>query len=104
MKRGNRVVHGFKELSEKLGRNDPCPCGSGLRFQPVLLAERTLGWVPSRPLLLEVVAGSRGKEVELNPAGRHNAGSRPVGTDRQSKWVEIPAAQIWSAATCRSFD
>jgi len=27
-----RIVHGFKELSEKLGRNDPCPCGSGRSF------------------------------------------------------------------------
>jgi hypothetical protein len=29
-------VHGEKELVEKLGRNDPCPCGSGKRFQTVL--------------------------------------------------------------------
>lgn len=36
VKRGMRVVHGDKELIEKLGRNDPCPCGSGLRFQAVL--------------------------------------------------------------------
>ncbi|MCW4234964.1 MAG: SEC-C metal-binding domain-containing protein [Candidatus Thiodiazotropha endolucinida] len=32
VKRGDRVVHGDKELTEKLGRNDPCPCGSGIRF------------------------------------------------------------------------
>jgi hypothetical protein len=32
VKRGIRIVHGFKELSEKLGRNDPCPCGSGRSF------------------------------------------------------------------------
>jgi uncharacterized protein YecA (UPF0149 family) len=32
VKRGNRIVHGDKELLEKLGRNDPCPCGSGRRF------------------------------------------------------------------------
>jgi uncharacterized protein YecA (UPF0149 family) len=25
-------VHGDKELHEKLGRNDPCPCGSGRSF------------------------------------------------------------------------
>jgi hypothetical protein len=36
VKRGDRVVHGDKELIEKLGRNDPCPCGSGRRFQGVL--------------------------------------------------------------------
>lgn len=32
VKRGIRVVHGNKELRERLGRNDPCPCGSGRRF------------------------------------------------------------------------
>jgi hypothetical protein len=28
VKKGLRIVHGDKELLEKLGRNDPCPCGS----------------------------------------------------------------------------
>jgi len=32
VKRGMRVVHGDKELTEKLGRNDLCPCGSARRF------------------------------------------------------------------------
>jgi hypothetical protein len=32
VKRGLRVVHGDKELVEKLGRMDLCPCGSGKRF------------------------------------------------------------------------
>ena len=32
VKRGHRVVGGEKELLEKLGRNDPCPCGSRRRF------------------------------------------------------------------------
>jgi len=32
VKRGVRVVHGDKDLSERLGRNDLCPCGSGRRF------------------------------------------------------------------------
>jgi uncharacterized protein YecA (UPF0149 family) len=32
VKRGERIVHGTKELSEKLGRNDLCPCGSGRSF------------------------------------------------------------------------
>ena len=33
VKRGVRVVHGSKELAEKLSRNDLCPCGSGKRFR-----------------------------------------------------------------------
>ncbi len=36
VQRGNRIVHGDKELIEKLGRDDPCPCGSGKRFQALL--------------------------------------------------------------------
>jgi hypothetical protein len=38
VKRGARCVHGDKELLEKLGRKDPCPCGSGRRFQELLHA------------------------------------------------------------------
>lgn len=32
VEKGWRVVHGTKELTEKLGRNDLCPCGSGRTF------------------------------------------------------------------------
>jgi len=32
VQRGHRVVRGDKELIEKLGRNDPCPCGAARRF------------------------------------------------------------------------
>ena len=37
VKRSPRVVHGDKELVEKLGRNDLCPCGSGRRFKKCCL-------------------------------------------------------------------
>jgi SEC-C motif len=40
VKRGRRIVHGDKELQEKLGRNDLCPCGSGHSFQELLPAIR----------------------------------------------------------------
>ena len=36
VKRGRRFVHGDVELSEKLGRNDLCPCGSQRSFQNLL--------------------------------------------------------------------
>jgi uncharacterized protein YchJ len=36
VKRGERIVHHDKELAEKLGKEDLCPCGSGRRFQAVL--------------------------------------------------------------------
>jgi uncharacterized protein YecA (UPF0149 family) len=37
VKRGRRMVHGTKELTEKLGRTDLCPCGSGKRFKKCCL-------------------------------------------------------------------
>jgi uncharacterized protein YecA (UPF0149 family) len=37
VKRGVRIVHGDKELSEKLCRNDLCPCKSGKRFKKCCL-------------------------------------------------------------------
>jgi uncharacterized protein YecA (UPF0149 family) len=42
VKRGERTVGEGKELVEKLGRDDLCPCGSGRRFQTLLLAQRSL--------------------------------------------------------------
>jgi len=41
VKRGVRIVHGDKELVEKLGRNDPCPCGSARLFQELLPQDGT---------------------------------------------------------------
>lgn len=41
VKRGHRAVHGDKELVEKLGRADLCPCGSGRCFQALLPAARS---------------------------------------------------------------
>jgi hypothetical protein len=42
VKRGIRFVHGDVELTEKLGRNDLCVCGSMRRFQGLLHEERPL--------------------------------------------------------------
>jgi uncharacterized protein YecA (UPF0149 family) len=42
VKRGDRTVGGGKELAEKLGRDDPCPCGSARLFQALLLAQWVL--------------------------------------------------------------
>ncbi len=49
--RGHRVVHGDKELIEKLGRNDLCPCGSGRKFPRLLPAHRPLRRLTAEPLL-----------------------------------------------------
>jgi hypothetical protein len=40
MKRGDRIVGTDTELLEKLGRNDPCSCGAGRRFRPLLSHDR----------------------------------------------------------------
>jgi SEC-C motif len=61
VKRGPRVVHGDVELTEKLGRNDLCPCGSGRRFQSMLHEVRQLRRRKSQLLLLE----SRGRAAVL---------------------------------------
>ncbi len=53
VKRGERVVGGSKELLEKLGRNDPCPCNSGRRFQALLHADRSVRWLRPCSLLLD---------------------------------------------------
>ncbi len=39
VKRGLRIVHGDKQLEEKLGRSDLCPCGSGKRFKRCCLSK-----------------------------------------------------------------
>jgi uncharacterized protein YecA (UPF0149 family) len=52
VKRGVRIVHGTKELSEKLGRTDLCPCGSGKRFKKCCLKKGCFRWRESGSLLL----------------------------------------------------
>ncbi|MFL6446852.1 MAG: SEC-C metal-binding domain-containing protein [Bryobacteraceae bacterium] len=45
------MVHGDKELLEKLGRNDLCPCGSGRKFKKCCLRRVSIRWITQRPLL-----------------------------------------------------
>jgi hypothetical protein len=51
----HRLVRGDKDVGEKLGRNDLCPCESGRRFQEVLLAQWSLRGCRSQSLLLDAV-------------------------------------------------
>ena len=46
VKRGFRMIRD-KELVEKLGRNDPCPCGSGRRFQALLPSAAATSTAPT---------------------------------------------------------
>ena len=60
VKRGDRVVHGDKELMEKVGRNDPCPCGSGKLFKKCC---RNSGYFRRRESGLLLL----GNEITLQP-------------------------------------
>ena len=53
VKRGLRFVHGDKELIERLGRNDPCPCRSGVSFQAVLPQIRMFSMAPNVTIIGE---------------------------------------------------
>jgi hypothetical protein len=67
VKRGRRVIHGDKELVEKLGRHDPC--GSGRRLQGVLPHLRTVsssGTITSAEVSAPTGIGS-GDEHERTP-------------------------------------
>lgn len=89
VKRGLRFVHGDKELVEKLGRNDPCPCGSGSRFQTVLPQIRLLlmapsattigendfyrGWLPPAPKGALAPTFGHPRAAKMTPQGRPTA-------------------------------
>ncbi|MRD48928.1 hypothetical protein GHT07_16695 [Caenimonas koreensis DSM 17982] len=79
VKRGDRVVNGRKELVEKLGRNDPCPCGSSLRFQAVLHAQRRLRRLRSRSFLSGIEeAAMLSRMRPLSPPLYGTAPDKPV--------------------------
>jgi hypothetical protein len=55
VKRGLRFIHGEEiELIEKLGRNDPCPCGSALSFQALLPAFGPVSTAPNGMIIGEI--------------------------------------------------
>lgn len=69
MKRGLRFVRGGdKELIEKLGREDPCPCGSGKRFQALLPDLRPLS----------MARGGRTIGATERAAARRQSGAAPA--------------------------
>ncbi len=57
------MVHGEKELVEKLGRNDLCPCGTGRRFQKMLHARRPVRWFFAQ-LLFSIEKGAPSGALE----------------------------------------
>ncbi len=82
VRRGDRVVHGDKELIEKLGRNDLCPCGSGRRFQKMLPALRPLGRQRAQLLYPRLAHGESCRGLRrVGRAARHRGANatRPKG-------------------------
>ncbi|MEO1656127.1 MAG: SEC-C metal-binding domain-containing protein [Pseudomonadota bacterium] len=69
VKRGHRFIRGGdKELVEKLGRNDPCPCGSGRSFQEVLPQGRQISMGA-----IGMIIGGRSPEYRLCRAAFESA-------------------------------
>jgi hypothetical protein len=68
-----RIVHGDKELLEKLGRNDLCPCGSANRFQELLHEVR-------QPRRLQPPRLLSGNDAGMRPMaagnGRHSVSAK----------------------------
>ncbi len=78
VKRGHRFVHGDKELLEKLGRNDLCPCGSTRRFQEMLYEKETVRRFDKRSLLL-------GSESSHNKSFRYVPGLWPFTRPKKAQ-------------------
>ena len=79
VKRGTRIVHGNKELIEKLGRKDRCPCGSGKSFQEMLSTQRPVLMaycVTAMNADVIWVLGRAARQRTFNP---RDTGSTPVG-------------------------
>jgi hypothetical protein len=69
VKRGVQIVHGDKQLTEKLGRNDLCPCGSMRRFEELLHAHRQLRWPVEEVLFSESDRKNTERSKEFSPFG-----------------------------------
>ena len=79
VKRGHRVVGDGKDLVEKLGRNDPCPCGSTRRFQELLHEIEEIRGFRSGRLLLGRPQGTPDNSLQpaLDPAAPLAATNTP---------------------------
>ncbi|MBX9401418.1 SEC-C domain-containing protein [Lysobacter sp. BMK333-48F3] len=86
VRRGRRFVHGDKELVEKLGRNDPCPCGSARRFKRIVACTAAATTAPAVTTTSAIeaaaieaaateAAAATATEVRLGP--RLNAAATP---------------------------
>src|SRR5262245_30345 len=89
VRRGVRIVHGDKQLEEKLGRNDLCPCGSGRQFKKCCLKSGCFRRVEAAGLLSgnnHNAPAARGRTsrrwsqtARRLPAEQPEVGSTPTG-------------------------
>jgi hypothetical protein len=92
------------KTEERIGRNDPCPCGSGKKFKACCagrvdaagVAVRS-GGTPWTAIVLAVVALAGVAAIALRPAtpGATGAGAEPLSGGAQPG--PAPAGKVWSA-------
>ena len=118
VKRGVRIVHGDKLLEEKLGRNDLCPCGSGLRFKRCCLRTGCFRRREPRPLFPRVNfppplapgkgAGGEGAQslIDHTGAGVSRVANGPARSmeRRKRRQLELPFPLAPAMDTSRTED
>ncbi|WP_363829505.1 SEC-C metal-binding domain-containing protein [Sphingobium sp. LMC3-1-1.1] len=99
-------MHGDKELIEKLGRNDPCPCGSGLRFQAVLSGDGLLSMAPNAMIIGEIDPAGAGESQPRIRLRQHFGRSSAIIVCLKAPYVHNYAS-VWpvlSSATALPVD
>jgi hypothetical protein len=84
-----RIVHRDKELQEKLGRKDPCPCGSGRHFQQLLHARRRFDGSPRAYYFQGVSAAAQRRGTAGTPLLRSSqrpTWARPCAKTIERRW------------------
>lgn len=104
VKRGDRTVHGTKELLEKLGRNDLCPCGNARSFSRSAVSAQASMTVH---VATTIAATDYFDAITLqssmsNPPGRSGQGSQAGGASTtRSRPVLLASYRAPSARSMR---
>jgi hypothetical protein len=85
VKTGDRVAGIDTEFVEKLGRYDPCPCGSGRRFPPVLPQHRQIRSLAPRPTATSGTATSSSSQTRALKSEDPQAFFRPLAHQARNR-------------------
>jgi tRNA-splicing ligase RtcB len=95
------LVGGTRELVEKLGRNDPCPCGSARSFQALLPAQRLLLTASTattigvdRPTMKDKLMETNYLQEEVPGGVPIKMWTRGVGIEEQARRQLVNAARL----------